>query len=299
MNMQESFQPLPYGDLGAPAPRPVPEEPDDRPITLPRLQQMREAGERIAMLAVYDATFAALAARAGADCLLVGDSLGMVFQGHDSTVPVTMDAMCYHVEAVARGVQAVEGRRPLVVADMPFGSYGGRPEDAFANACRLMQAGAQMVKLEGGGWTAPLVEMLAARGVPVCAHLGLTPQHVHALGGYRLQGRSETAARQLKEQAIELQYAGASMLVLEMVPAWLAQRITRRLQQCSTIGIGAGASTHGQVLVAYDLLGAGTRKPARFVRDFLSEHASIPDALRGYVQAVKAGDFPEEERHAW
>ena len=296
--MQESFQPAAYGNPADLAGISVADEMDDAPVTLPRLQQMRERGERIAMLAVYDATFAALAANAGTDCLLVGDSLGMVVQGHDSTVPVTMDVMCHHVEAVARGARAAR-RQPLVVADLPFGSYGGNQEQAFTNACRLMQAGAQMVKLEGGGWTAPLVEMLTDRGVPVCGHLGLTPQHVHALGGYRLQGRSETAARELKEQAIELQYAGASLLVLEMVPASLALRITRRLQHCPTIGIGAGAATHGQVLVAYDLLGATTRRPPRFVKDFLAEHGSIPAALRGYVEAVKNGHFPDEERHAW
>lgn len=296
--MQESFQPPPYGNPADLAGITFVEEMDDAPVTLPRLQQMRESGERIAMLAVHDATFATLAADAGTDCLLVGDSLGMVVQGHDSTVPVTMEIMCHHVEAVARGARMAR-RQPLVVADMPFGSYGGSHEQAFANACRLMQAGAQMVKLEGGGWTAPLVDMLVARGVPVCGHLGLTPQHVHALGGYRLQGRSETAARQLKDQAHELQSAGASLLVLEMVPASLALRITRRLQHCPTIGIGAGAATHGQVLVAYDLLGATTRKAPRFVKDFLAEHGSIPGALRGYVEAVKTGRFPDDERHAW
>lgn len=296
--MSESSQIIPYGAAGTgtsvSSQKPAPNE----RITLPRLQQMRGAGEPITMLAVYDATFAALAAQAGVDCLLVGDSVGMVVQGHDSTVPVTLREMCYHVRAVARGVKSAGGR-PLVVADMPFGSYGGSPESSFSHACQLMQAGAQMVKLEGGGWTAPLVEMLTARGVPVCAHLGLTPQHVHALGGYRVQGRSDEAAERLIRQAVELRDAGASLLVLELVPADLAAEITGRMEGCPTIGIGAGARTDGQVLVAHDMLGAGLRRPPRFVRNFLSEAGSIPDAMKAYVDAVRAGRFPDETRHAW
>ncbi|MDO4683347.1 MAG: 3-methyl-2-oxobutanoate hydroxymethyltransferase [Lautropia sp.] len=296
--MSESSQIIPYGAAGTGTSvsrqHPVPNE----RVTLPRLQQMRGDGEPITMLAVYDATFAALAAQAGVDSLLVGDSVGMVVQGHDSTVPVTLEAMCYHVAAVARGVRSVGGR-PLLVADMPFGSYGGSLESSFAHACELMQAGAQMVKLEGGGWTAPLVEMLVARGVPVCAHLGLTPQHVHALGGYRVQGRSDEAAQRLIREAIELRDAGASLLVLEMVPADLAGEITQRLDGCPTIGIGAGARTDGQVLVAHDMLGAGLRRLPRFVQNFLAEAGSIPGAFSAYVEAVKAGRFPDEQRHAW
>lgn len=296
--MSESSQIIPYGAAGTGTSvskqSPAPHE----RVTLPRLQQMRGAGEPITMLAVYDATFAALAAQAGVDCLLVGDSVGMVVQGHDSTVPVTMEAMCYHVAAVARGVRSAGGR-PLLVADMPFGTYGGSAESSFAHACELMQAGAQMVKLEGGGWTAPLVEMLTARGVPVCAHLGLTPQHVHVLGGYRVQGRSDEAAQRLVREAVELRDAGASLMVLELVPADLAAEITYEVHGCPTIGIGAGARTNGQVLVAHDMLGVGLRRPPRFVQNFLAEAGSIPEAMKAYVDAVRAGRFPDEKRHAW
>lgn len=267
-------------------------------ITLPRLRQMGQQGEKIAMLTAYDATLAALADSAGVDCLLVGDSLGMVCQGQTSTLPVTLDDTRYHVQAVERGLRR-SGGRPLLIADMPFGSYGGSVESSFANACTLMQAGAQMVKLEGGGWTVPLVEFFVDRGVPVCAHLGLTPQHVHALGGYRLQAKTDEAADLLLRQALELQQAGAGLLVLEMVPAPLARRVTEALADCPTIGIGAGAGTAGQVLVMYDMLGAATGKLPRFVRNFMQGQSSIEGALRAYVTAVKDGSFPVDAEHAW
>lgn len=269
------------------------------PVTLPRLRAMARAGQKIAMLTAYDATFAALADAAGVDCLLVGDSLGMVCQGQATTLAVTIDALRYHLQAVARGTQA-SGGRPLLIADMPFGSYGASTEAAFANACSLMQAGAQMVKIEGGGWTVPLVEFFTARGIPVCAHLGLTPQHVHALGGYRLQARTAAAAELLLEQARALAHAGASLLVLEMVPAHAAQQVTQALPDCPTIGIGAGAATAGQVLVLYDMLGATPGKPPpRFVRNFMVGSGSIDAALRAYVAAVRQGRFPVDAEHAW
>lgn len=267
-------------------------------MTLARLQRMHRADERIAMLAIHDATSAALAAEAGVDCILVGDSLGMVFQGHDSTLPVSLDDMAYHVSCVHRGVQRAGGG-PLIIADMPFGSYGGSVEAAFVSACRLMKAGAAMVKIEGGDWTAPVVEHLVSRGIPVCAHLGLTPQHVHALGGYRVQGRSEEAAGRLLREARELQLAGASMLVLEMVPAPLAVRVTEALDYCATIGIGAGAGTAGQVLVMQDMLGATLGRVPRFVRNFLKDAGSIQAALRAYVADVRGRRFPVDAEHAW
>ncbi len=282
----------------------APASPDAAPrprVTLPRLRQMQQAGEKIAMLTAYDASFAAAAAEAGVDALLVGDSLGMVCQGRENTLGVTLDDVRYHLDAVARGARRAGGR-PWLVADMPFGSYGGGSESTFTHACALMQAGAHMVKLEGGGWTAPLVAFLVARGIPVCAHLGLTPQHVHALGGYRLQGRTPEAGALLLQQARELRDAGAGLLVLEMVPAALAREVTQALAGepgCPTIGIGAGAGTAGQVLVMHDLLGVTPGRPPRFVRNFLSGKDSIGAALRAYVSAVKDGGFPVEAEHAW
>ncbi|WP_265285171.1 3-methyl-2-oxobutanoate hydroxymethyltransferase [Verminephrobacter aporrectodeae] len=284
----------PYQNLAAdcaPAVKPL-------AVTLPRLKQMQREGEKITMLTAYDATFAALADDAGVDCLLVGDSLGMVCQGHESTVPVRLEDVRYHTEAVARGTRR-SGGRPFLLADMPFGSYGGNPNQAFANACVLMQAGAQMVKLEGDGWTASIVEFFVSRGVPVCAHLGLTPQHVHALGGYRLQAKTDEAARQLLLQARELQSAGAGLLVLEMVPASVAQNVTEMLTDCPTIGIGAGSATAGQVLVLHDMIGATTRRIPKFVRNFMVGTGSLPDALRSYVAAVKSRSFPIDAEHAW
>lgn len=283
----------PYGTIPPASPMPA-----RKPVSLPRLAHMREQGEKIAMLTAYDATFAAVADAAGVDCILVGDSLGMVCQGRHSTVGVSMDEMIYHTASVARGLHRCQGTTWLV-ADMPYGSYAESAEQAMRNACALMQAGAHMVKLEGGGWTAKTVEFLVARGVPVCAHLGLTPQTVYALGGYRVQGRDDAAAQLLRQQSLELQNAGAAMLVLEMVPAALATSITKELQHCHTIGIGAGNGTAGQVLVLHDMLGMNLGKMPKFVHNFMADAGSIRGAMQAYVQAVKAGTFPDNSLHAW
>lgn len=269
-----------------------------KPVSLPRLAAMRKRGEKMAMLTAYDATFAAVADDAGVDLILVGDSLGMVCQGHNSTTGVSMDTMVYHVESVVRGLVRTQGTA-FVVGDMPFGSYHQSKEQALVNAATIMQAGAHMVKLEGGGWTAETVEFLVQRGIPVCAHLGLTPQTVHALGGYRVQGRSDEQAEELKKHALELQNAGARLLVLEMVPATLSAEITNMLQHCHTIGIGAGNGTAGQVLVLHDMLGINLGKMPRFVRNFMEDACTVHDAIAAYVAAVKDGSFPQNEVHAW
>ncbi len=283
----------PYGTI--PPASPLPQR---RPISLPRLAQMRAAGEKITMLTAYDATFAAMADAAGVECILVGDSLGMVCQGLHSTVGVSLDDMAYHTASVARGLHRVQGTAWLV-ADLPYGSYHASREQALHSASRLMQAGAHMVKLEGGGWTTDTVRFLVERGIPVCAHLGLTPQTVHALGGYRVQGRDDEAASLLRQHALALQEAGASMLVLEMVPAALSRALTEELQHCHTIGIGAGSGTAGQVLVLHDMLGMNLGKMARFVHNFMADAGSIQGAMQAYVQAVKQGTFPDDQRHAW
>jgi 3-methyl-2-oxobutanoate hydroxymethyltransferase len=222
----------------------------------------------------------------------------MVCQGLGSTVGVTMDTMLYHVESVASGIRRVQGTA-WIIGDMPFGSYQESREQALRNAAALMQAGAHMVKLEGGGWTADTVRFLVERGIPVCAHLGLTPQTVHALGGYRVQGRSEASAQTLQSDALALQEAGASMLVLEMVPAALSATLTQALSRCHTIGIGAGNGTAGQVLVMHDMLGIHLGKTPKFVRNFMTGQSSVQEAMRAYVQAVKDGSFPDNALHAW
>lgn len=262
---------------------------DNKPINLFELGKMRAEGRKIAMLTCYDASFAALLDRAGVDVLLVGDSLGNVLQGQPSTLPVTLEHMVYHTECVARGAS-----RPFIVTDMPFGSYQASPEQALHNAARLMAAGAQMVKLEGGEYMADTVRFLVERGVPVCAHIGLTPQSVHQLGGYRVQGRSEDDAARLKAEALALQQAGAALMVMEMVPATLAAEITASLDSMATIGIGAGADCDGQVLVLHDMIGVYPGKKARFVKNFLDGAGSIEEAVARYVQAVKDGIFPTE-----
>ncbi len=264
-----------------------------KPVTLHRLREMHAAGEKIAMLTCYDAAFARVLDEAGVDSLLVGDSLGMVLQGRPSTLPVTMEEMVYHTGCVARG-----NRTAWVIADMPFGSYQESAEAAMRNAALLMQQGAHMVKLEGGGWTAPIVRFLVDRGVPVCAHLGFTPQSVHALGGYRVQGRNETAARALRRHAEELAAAGAEILVLEMVPADLARDLTNALP-IPVIGIGAGVGCSGQVLVLHDMLGLTGGEPLRFVRNFLDGSAGIDLAVRKYVADVKGGRFPDDALHSF
>ena len=283
----------PYGTL--PPASPLPQR---KPVSLPRLAQLRAAGEKITMLTAYDATFAAVADAAGVECLLVGDSLGMVCQGLPSTVGVTLEAMRYHTESVSRGLHRVQGTAWLI-ADLPFGSYHESPEQALRSATTLMQAGAHMVKLEGGGWTAPTVRFLVERGIPVCAHLGLTPQTVHALGGYRVQGRGDEAAQTLRQHALELQDAGAAMLVLEMVPALLSAQLTQELPRCATIGIGAGKGTAGQVLVMHDMLGVNLGRNPKFVRNFMDGSGSVKAAIEAYVRAVKDGSFPDDALHAW
>jgi len=294
--MSNSETSAPYGGAGAaqPGAAPVPR----KAVTLSRIADMRARGEKIAMLTAYDATYAAIADVAGVDCLLVGDSLGMVCQGLDSTVGVSLDAMRYHTESVARGIRRVQGAAWLI-ADLPFGSYQESREQALRSAISLMQAGAQMVKLEGGGWTIDTVRFIVERGVPVCAHLGLTPQTVHALGGYRVQGRDDEAAARLRREAHALQDAGAAMLVLEMVPAVLAAALTAELARCATIGIGAGRGTAGQVLVLHDMLGLNLGRMPKFVRNFMADAGGIPQALAAYVHAVKDGRFPDDRLHAW
>ena len=260
-----------------------------KPVTLPRLREMRAAREPIAMLTCYDASFAKLLDAASVDTVLVGDSLGMVVQGLDSTLPVTLDEVAYHTRCVARGLQAA-----WLIADMPFGSYQQGPEQAFANAVQLMQAGAKMVKLEGGAWLAPTIAFLVERGIPVCAHLGLTPQSVHALGGYRIQGRSESEAERLIADAKALDDAGAAMLVLELIPAALAARVTAAVM-LSTIGIGAGNEVSGQVLVLHDMLDVYPGRKPRFVRNFMRGQPDIAAAVAAYVAAVKDRSFPAPE----
>ncbi len=253
---------------------------------------MHAEGEPITMLTAYDATFARVLDEAGVDCILVGDSLGMVLQGHASTVPVTLQEMAYHVRCVARG-----SRGAWVIGDLPFGSYHESKEQALRSSTALMQAGAQMVKLEGGGWTSETVRFLVERGIPVCGHLGLTPQSVHALGGWRVQGRDERAATQLREHATALADAGAAMLVLELMPSALAASIAKELP-IPVIGIGAGPDCGGQVLVLHDALGLNDR-PARFVRDFMQGSESIPHAIRRFVEAVKSRGFPDPQLHTY
>ena len=266
-------------------------------MTMHSLMKMYSEGEKITMLTAYDASFAALADLAGVEVILVGDSLGMVCQGHNSTLPVTLDAMRYHTECVARGVQKQNGR-PIVLGDMPFGTYA-TPEQAFRSASELMRVGAHMVKLEGGAWLAPTVEFLVTRGIPVCGHIGLTPQSVNTLGGYRVQGRTDSAAQQLMQDALQLEKAGAQLLVMEMVPAVLSGDITRALTTCATIGIGAGVDTAGQILVLHDMLGATQGKVPKFAHNFMNEASSIQDAMTAFVRAVKEQRFPVNELHAW
>jgi 3-methyl-2-oxobutanoate hydroxymethyltransferase len=258
-------------------------------VTLHRLRDMHAAGEKIAMLTAYDAAFARLADAAGVDCVLVGDSLGMVLQGRPSTLPASLQDMAYHVRCAAAGLA---GGAAWLIGDLPFGSYHEGPDQAMRSSAALMQAGAQMVKLEGGGWTAPVVRFLVERGVPVCAHLGLTPQSVHALGGYRVQARDAAAAAALRAQARELADAGAAMLVLELMPSAVASAVRADNPALVTIGIGAGPDASGQVLVLHDMLGITPGRRPRFVRDFAEGAGSVEAALRRYVRAVKDGTFP-------
>ncbi len=257
--------------------------------TLTTLNNLYERGEKLAMLTCYDASFAALLETQGVDVLLVGDSLGMVLQGFDSTLPVTLDDMAYHTACVARGAKLA-----FILADMPFGTFQVSPQQTFANAARLMVAGAQMVKIEGGAEMADTVHFLSTRGIPVCAHIGLTPQSVHQLGGYRVQGRSTVDAQRLVADAQALQQAGAAMLLLEAVPAALASEITA-IVSIPTIGIGAGAACSGQVLVLHDMLDIYPGKKARFVKNYMQGATSIAEAVSLYVDEVKRGSFPGAE----
>lgn len=257
-------------------------------VTVSSLQAMRQAGEKIAVLTCYDASFATLMDQRGIDMLLVGDSLGNVSQGHRTTLPVSVADIAYHTACVARGNHGA-----MLVADMPFGSYG-TPQAAFDNAVQLMQAGAHMVKLEGGAWLADTVHWLCTRGIPVFAHLGLTPQSVHQLGGFKVQGKTASGAAQLKADALALQAAGASLLLLEAIPATLGREVSAMLD-IPTIGIGAGPDCSGQVLVMHDMLGVFPGKKARFVHDFMAGQDSIAAAIDAYITAVKNVSFPAAE----
>jgi 3-methyl-2-oxobutanoate hydroxymethyltransferase len=258
-------------------------------VTVNTLREMKRAGEKIACLTAYDYSFASLLDRAGMDLVMVGDSLGMVMQGHDSTLPVSVAHVTYHTQCVARGLA-----RALLVADLPFLSYQESPARALANAGRLMKAGAHVVKLEGGEPMAETVRFLVERGIPVCAHLGLTPQSVHQLGGYRVQGRETGDAQRIQREASLLEQAGASLLVLEAVPAMLAKGITQTLS-IPTIGIGAGADCDGQILVLQDMLGLYPRPSPKFSKNFMSGAGSVEAAVKGYIAAVKSRAFPGPE----
>lgn len=259
-------------------------------ITVNTLQQMKQDGEKIASLTAYDYSFASLLDRSGIDVLLVGDSLGMVMQGHDSTLPVTIEDMVYHSRCVSRGCE-----RALMIVDMPFMTYQDSPEHALRNAGRLMQqGGAHMVKLEGGGVMAETIHFVVERGIPVCGHIGLTPQSVHQMGGYRVQGRSKDQAEQLLNDARILQQAGASVIVLEAIPAELAKTVSDNIA-IPTIGIGAGVDCDGQVLVLQDMLGLYPQPSPRFSRNYMEITHSIEDAIALYIKEVKSGQFPGPE----
>ncbi|TLY77415.1 MAG: 3-methyl-2-oxobutanoate hydroxymethyltransferase [Gammaproteobacteria bacterium] len=262
---------------------------DRPPVTLSTLARMKADGEKIACLTGYDASFAVLLDAAEVDVVLVGDSLGMVIQGHDTTVPVTMDDMVYHCRAVARGLN-----RPFLIADLPFMSYPSK-EQALANSVRLLQeGGAEMVKLESGGNQIEIVEFLAGHDIAVCAHLGLKPQSVHKTGGFRVQGREESAAERMIADARRLESAGADIVLLECIPAVLGKTITAELH-VPVIGIGAGPGTDGQILVCYDILDITTGRKPRFVRNFLDGAGNNLQAFKNYVQAVKQGEYPAPE----
>ena len=273
----------------AATPAPAPSKPvANKAVTIHTLATLRAAREKITMLTCYDASFASLMDRCGVEILLIGDSLGMVCNGHNSTLPVTVAELAYHTAAVARGAKSA-----MIMADLPFGAYG-TPETAYANAVILMQAGAHMIKIEGGAWLADTVKFLTERGIPICAHIGLTPQSVHQLGGYKVQGKSTESATELKNDALALQNAGAAIVLMEAMPSQLGKEVTDMLT-IPTIGIGAGPDCSGQVLVMHDMLGVFPGRKARFVRNFMEGAASIDDAVTGYVNAVKDGSFPALE----
>ncbi len=260
------------------------------PVTVAQLSAMKRRGERISCLTVYDYSFAHILEQAGVDILLVGDSLGMVIQGYETTLPVSMGDVIYHTQCVSRGCNDA-----LVIADMPFGSYQGSPQSAFENAVRLVgEGGAHMVKIEGGVVMAETVTFLVDRGIPVCGHIGLTPQSVNQLGGFRVQGREESAAEALQRDARNLEEAGASLLIIEAIPAQLAKSITDSLS-IPTVGIGAGPDTDGQVLVLYDVLGLFPRRSPKFSKDFLEGTGSVLEAVKVFVEDVRARRFPGPE----
>jgi len=258
-------------------------------ITLSNLHKMMREGEKITMLTAYDASFAALLDAAGLETLLVGDSLGNVLQGHETTLPVSLRDMVYHTQCVARGA-----KRSFIIGDMPFGTFQISPQDAFRNAAEIMAAGAQMVKIEGGRPMLETISFLTERGIPVCGHLGLTPQSVHQLGGYRVQGKAEDDAQRMLDDARILEQAGAGMIVLEAIPAALASQITAAAG-VPTIGIGAGADCHGQVLVLHDMLDVYPGKKAKFVKNYMKAAGSIQGAVELYVKEVRDGSFPGRE----
>jgi 3-methyl-2-oxobutanoate hydroxymethyltransferase len=259
-------------------------------MTLSQLKKMKTHGEKIAMLTAYDATFSKLLSDAGIDVILVGDSLGTVIGGHTTTVPVTLQDMIYHVKNVCRATP-----KPLIIADMPYMSYAN-VDKALENGAQLMQAGGEMVKLEGGTWLSPIIEQLTEKGIPVCAHIGLTPQSVHMLGGHKVQGRNSAQAEALLTAALKHQASGAQMLVLECVPWPLAKEIVEVLK-IPVIGIGAGPYCDGQVLVTHDMLGITSGKPFTFVKNFmLDQTQGISGAIKDYIQMVKAGTFPAMEQ---
>ncbi|WP_066751227.1 3-methyl-2-oxobutanoate hydroxymethyltransferase [Proteus myxofaciens] len=258
-----------------------------KPTTLSTLNRYKQENKKFATITAYDASFARLFAEEGIQAMLIGDSLGMTLQGHDSTLPVTIEHIAYHTRCVRAGAP-----QAFLIADMPFMSYS-TPEQACLNAATLMQAGANMVKIEGGSWLIPTVKMLTERAVPVCIHLGLTPQSVNVFGGYKVQGRDEQVAEQLKQDAIALEKAGAQLAVLECVPVSLAKAITDTAIM-PVIGIGAGNVTDGQILVMHDLLGL-TPKPPKFSKDFLQEAGTLRKAVRLYVQQVEQIQFPQEQ----
>ncbi|GAB1267216.1 3-methyl-2-oxobutanoate hydroxymethyltransferase [Aurantivibrio infirmus] len=273
---------MPYGKISS-------ESALDKVISINTLRKMKSEGEKFVTVALYDAPMAAMAQKTGVEVLLVGDSLGMTVLGYDSTIPVTMEQMIYHIEAVKRG-----NNKSLIMGDLPFMTYA-TPEQALSNAARVMRAGANMVKIEGGEWLADTVRMLGERGIPVCAHLGLTPQSVNKFGGFRVQGKNEEQADKILRDAKLLDEAGADLLVLECVPIALAKKITESVKM-PTIGIGAGRDTDAQVLVINDILGL-TPQPPKFAKNFLAEADDIPNALLKYADDVKKGTFPSDEHH--
>ncbi|GHA95225.1 3-methyl-2-oxobutanoate hydroxymethyltransferase [Shewanella indica] len=257
-------------------------------ITTATLRKFKQEGRKFTALTAYDASFAAAFDSEGVDVLLVGDSLGMVLQGHDDTLPVSVEEMAYHTRCVRRGIS-----RSLLMADLPFMSYA-TPEQAMTNATKLMQAGANMIKIEGGQWLLETVSMLTERGIPVCAHIGLTPQSVHVFGGFKVQGRDADNAQRILDEAKALEGAGAQLLVLECIPAALAKQITEALQ-IPVIGIGAGKETDGQILVMHDVLGISSGYIPRFSKNYLKQTGEIREAVKAYIDEVQQGQFPAEE----